>query len=122
MTSIMYLEDDSFLAESVGRYLETVGYDVAVHQRPEDGIDSMHHDRPQVLILDYDFGLMSPMTGADVAVIARSILPDTPIISFSGLDRSPEYRDANLYAEDGIYHIDKGDFGGLRDLLEALTT
>lgn len=122
MTTIMYLEDDKFLADSVGEYLRTVGYDTIVYQKPEDGIDALHNDQPQVLILDFDFGVQSRLSGADVAVIARSVLPDTPIISFSGLDRSPEYRDVNLYAEDGIYHVSKGDFGELRDLLEALTT
>ena len=121
MAIVMYLEDDGMLADSIGRYLETLGHEAVVHTNPADGLNEIAPDYPDVLITDYDFGLASSMTGADVAKLVRAVNKDTPIISFSGLDRAPEYADVGLFAEDGIHHISKDGFDDLRELLEALT-
>ena len=122
MHTIMYLDDSNELRESLSRYLEAIGYQVEAYASPAEGIEDLMQIDPAVLILDYDFGIQSSMTGADVAIIAKMALPDVPIVSFSGLERTEEYLDVGLYAELGIYHIEKSSFLELRELLDALTS
>ena len=74
--SIVYIEDDAKLARITARYLETHGFRVSVARNGRDGIQSVLHERPDVILLD----LMLPeMDGLEVCRQLRSRVA-TPII------------------------------------------
>jgi len=89
--SILVIEDDSFVRESMVSSLEAFGHTVAQAADGEEGLRALRAARPDLVITDY---LMPGITGAEVMLQARAIYPGIPLIIATGY--------ADMHAIDGV--------------------
>lgn len=87
--TILVVDDDVQLVESVTTLLESVGYDVSSAYRAEAGFELAKEERPDLILLDVMF---AGPPGPDGIEISRRIkqdpeLKDTPIVMLSGVKK-----------------------------------
>ncbi len=87
--SILVIDDDVQLVESVTTLLESVGYEVLSAYRAEAGFDLAKEKRPDLILLDVMF---AGPPGPDGIEVSRRIrkdpeLKDTPIVMLSGVKK-----------------------------------
>jgi CheY-like chemotaxis protein len=80
--SVLLVEDESLIAEMIGMALEDHGYAVSIAASASEALD--HLAAGAVDILFTDINLPGDMDGADLAVRAREMQPDLPVIYASG--------------------------------------
>jgi len=87
--SILVIDDDVQLVESVTTLLESVGYEVFSAYRSEAGFDLAKEKQPDLILLDVMF---AGPPGPDGIEISRRIkqdpeLKDTPVVMLSGVKK-----------------------------------
>lgn len=87
--SILVIDDDVQLVESVTTLLESVGYEVLSAYRAEAGFDLAKEKRPDLILLDVMF---AGPPGPDGIEVSRRIrkdpeLKDTPVVMLSGVKK-----------------------------------
>jgi len=75
------IDDDPDLRHTLTGALETLGFDVWEAGDGPSGLVLLKDRRPDVLLVDF---AMPGMNGAEVAVAARRLHPDLPILFASG--------------------------------------
>lgn len=80
---VLLVEDEALIAEMISIALEDRGYCVCVSANAEDALRHLASG-DTVDILFTDINLPGSMDGADLAVRARQIRPDLPVIFASG--------------------------------------
>ncbi len=85
--SVLLVEDDLRLAELVSRYLETQGFRVSIVSRGEQVVDRVHHDNPDLVILDLG------LPGEDGFAICRRLRPayTNPILILTARDNDIDH-------------------------------
>jgi signal transduction histidine kinase/CheY-like chemotaxis protein len=78
---LLLIDDDDNVRAALGEIFRTAGYRVIESGDGEAGLDLLETYKPAAAIIDF---LMPGMNGAQVARIARSLMPDLPIIFVSG--------------------------------------
>jgi signal transduction histidine kinase/CheY-like chemotaxis protein len=78
---LLLIDDDDDVRFILGELCRAVGYDVAEAENGLVGLKQLAEIRPDVAIVDF---MMPGMNGAEVAIKAREIRPDLPIIFVSG--------------------------------------
>ncbi|PHN25196.1 response regulator [Pseudomonas sp. ICMP 561] len=87
MTRIMLVEDDAALSELIASYLQRFEYNVAVINRGDRALESMHRLNPDLVILD----LMLPgLDGLHVCRQLRDEKPGLPILMLTARDQSDD--------------------------------
>lgn len=117
MATILYVEDDDGLRATICQVLSDWGHTVYGASTPADALESFGNDI-DVVITEYDFSWRSSITGVGLAVSLSRISPNTPVVIFSGLDRTQECIEAGVEC----HVIDKSDFGGLQEIIEAVAS
>ena len=87
--SILVIDDDVQLVESVTTLLESVGYEVLSSYRAEAGFDLAKEKQPDLILLDVMF---AGPPGPDGIEVSRRIrkdpeLKDTPVVMLSGVKK-----------------------------------
>lgn len=80
---ILLVEDEGLIAEMISLALEDKGYCVRISDNAEDALQHLASGEA-VDILFTDINLPGDMDGADLAVRAREMKPDLPVIFASG--------------------------------------
>jgi signal transduction histidine kinase/CheY-like chemotaxis protein len=78
---LLLIDDDDNVRAALGEIFRTAGYRVIESADGETGLDLLELYKPAAAIIDF---LMPGMNGAQVARIARTLMPDLPIIFVSG--------------------------------------
>jgi signal transduction histidine kinase len=78
---LLLIDDDDNVRAALGEIFRTAGYRVIESGDGETGLDLLERHKPSAAIIDF---LMPGMNGAQVARIARTLMPDLPIIFVSG--------------------------------------
>src|SRR4029077_17292134 len=78
---ILIVDDDSGVRQFLADSLESFGYAVLQAADGKAGLAILDTPRPDGMIVDY---AMPGMTGAEVATLAKSRMPDLPILFASG--------------------------------------
>lgn len=81
--SVLLVEDEGLIAEMISLALEDRGYRVCISDNADDALRLLASDEP-IDILFTDINLPGNMDGAVLAVKAREIRPDLPVIFASG--------------------------------------
>jgi DNA-binding response OmpR family regulator len=80
---VLLVEDEGLIAEMISLALEDRGYRVCISDNADDALRLLSSDEP-IDILFTDINLPGNMDGAVLAVKAREIRPDLPVIFASG--------------------------------------
>ncbi|MFZ6015978.1 MAG: response regulator transcription factor [Patescibacteria group bacterium] len=82
--SVLFIEDDAFLAQIYTKAFEDYGLDVSLMGNCEDGIKFLSREKPDIIILDL---LLPTMNGFEFIeqVRANEIWRDIPILVLSNL-------------------------------------
>lgn len=110
MTKVLLIDDDSLLLSMLGRLMEELGHTATLAHGEVDARREITEDTFDVIISDYDYGLMGTVNGVQLLDSMLDHIPDsTRLCIHSGL-----YRDVP-----GIYNfVLKGD---TEELLHQLT-
>jgi DNA-binding response OmpR family regulator len=83
-TSVLIIDDEYGLADIVAEVLVERGYAVRIAINGRQGMEYMHTERPDIVVLDV---MMPIMTGPEVLVAMRATkeLRDVPVIIMSAL-------------------------------------
>lgn len=86
--TVLVVDDDPAVLETLAQMLERVGAEVAPCQDPHDALTALQEDPDAwtVLVTDFD---MPVMNGAALARQARTICPDLPILLVTALPEEP---------------------------------
>lgn len=106
---ILYIEDNTTLAETIAGVFDKLGYNITLASTGEEGLRKYKGDET-VVITDRDLG--SGMNGDAVIRNIRDKKPGQPMIMFTDLNELPE--DARI---EGVTYVDKG---GIMELVTAV--
>jgi CheY-like chemotaxis protein len=79
--SVLVIDDDADLRTTLVGALEALGFDAREAASGPEGLDMLKASRPDILLVDF---AMPGMNGAEVAVAARALHPELPILFASG--------------------------------------
>ena len=79
--SVLVVDDDADLRTTLVGALEALGFDPWEAANGPEGLDILQRRQPDILLVDF---AMPGMNGAEVAVAARALHPDLPILFASG--------------------------------------
>jgi CheY-like chemotaxis protein len=97
---ILLVEDNEAACRSLGRLLESQGFEVTTVQTGEAALRALRDGRPpDVLLTDLQ---LPDLDGREVARHARGLDPAPRIIVITGWDLGPEYEDP---AASGFDHV-----------------
>jgi CheY-like chemotaxis protein len=80
---VLLVEDEGLIAEMISLALEDRGYCVSISDNAEDALERLVSGE-SVDLLFTDINLPGAMDGADLALRAREMKPDLPVIFASG--------------------------------------
>jgi CheY-like chemotaxis protein len=80
---VLLVEDEGLIAEMISLALEDRGYRVSIAATAEDALEHLEAGK-SVDLLFTDINLPGEMDGADLALKAREMRPDLPVIFASG--------------------------------------
>ena len=80
--TILVVEDNELVRETIARGLEDAGYTVVEAATAEDGLDAL--EGREINVLFTDIRLPGPMDGWRLAEKARALKPDLPVIYATG--------------------------------------
>ena len=84
MANVMVLEDDPCTQRALHDVAERLGHTVRSFSEPELAMEAIEHQRPDVLVTDWDLG--ARLSGIDVALHALAAGPSARIILITGND------------------------------------
>lgn len=84
MKTILIIDDDISLRETVSGYLEKQGYNVITAENGVAGCEMIERHQPDAMLVDLR---MPEMDGIEVLKVSRESAPDTPKIVISGVNR-----------------------------------
>lgn len=90
-TTVLTMEDDIVVRETLAAYLEDSGYDVIQAATGEEGMERFRQGGIDVVLLDWR---LPGLSGGDVLLSISETWPTIPVIVVSGTDRVPEVVDA----------------------------
>ena len=93
-SSIILVDDQADVLESIALLLRLDGHHVRPYTNGQDAIESAARDRPDVLITDLS---MAGMSGFDVAREMSRVAPGTPVIVLTGLGRDIPPEEAHAH-------------------------
>ena len=79
--SILIVEDEKVVADTLDQILAAHGYDIRVVYSAEDAADAITNWSPNLAILDV---MLPKMNGIEFAVVLKENLPDCHVLLFSG--------------------------------------
>jgi PAS domain S-box-containing protein len=79
--TVLVVDDDPDVRDFLGDSLEALGHKVHRAASGDEALALLSQERPDLALIDY---AMPGMHGADVARLAREILPDLPIVFVTG--------------------------------------
>jgi CheY-like chemotaxis protein len=79
--TVLVVDDDTDVRDFLGDSLEALGHTVHRAGGGEEALALLQHEQPDLALIDY---AMPGMHGADVARLARDILPGMPIVFVTG--------------------------------------
>ncbi|HET92052.1 MAG TPA: response regulator [Chloroflexi bacterium] len=87
--TILVVDDDVQLVDTVKTLLESVGYEVAYAYQTEKGMDLAEEIRPDLILLDVMFAGPPGPDGIEVSrrLHENPVLRDTPVIILSGVKK-----------------------------------
>ena len=84
MCDVLLLDDDALVLMTLAESLRDAGFEVGQARTADEAADLLIHcNPPQMLVADLDLG--NGEGGREVAISARALQPDLPIIFISGL-------------------------------------
>jgi CheY-like chemotaxis protein len=86
--SILVIDDDAAVRETVQQILETAGYGVTCAEDGERGLEVFRAHRPDLVVTDL---MMPKREGIETMLMVRRELTDAPIIVISGGARLVNY-------------------------------
>lgn len=89
MKSILLVDDDALLRESVREHLTLAGYSVAEAEGADDAVGLLSRNHFDLMITDV---VMPGMNGNDLVNGVRRSFPDLPILAISGGSRTMNAR------------------------------
>ncbi len=84
--SLLYVEDEAATREQVSRVLSTRGYQLAVAENGQQGLDAFHEHAPDIILTDI---MMPHLNGLEMARAIRAASPEMQIVcmtAFSDTD------------------------------------
>ncbi len=103
--SILVVDDESAMLDTVRILLKNSGFDVTVAQGGRAGLDALDKAQPHIVLSDIR---MSGVTGIDVLKAAREKDPDVPVILMTA---QAELRTAIEAVNQGAFHYIQKPFG-----------
>jgi len=96
--SILVIDDDDDIRDTLAEVLEEIGYSVATASQGSEALDLLHEVNPQVILLDLNMPVMS---GAEFRAAQRRdpALRQIPTIVMTAVDRLPD-RTADFACEE----------------------
>jgi DNA-binding NtrC family response regulator len=79
--SILIVEDEKVVADTLGQILASHGYEIRVFYSAEDAVETIANRSPNLAILDV---MLPKMNGIEFAVVLKENLPDCHVLLFSG--------------------------------------
>jgi len=79
--SILIVEDEKVVADTLGQILASHGYEIRVVYSAEDAVETIANWSPNLAILDV---MLPKMNGIEFAVVLKENLPDCHVLLFSG--------------------------------------
>ncbi len=79
--SLLVIDDDDAVRSVLVEALRSAGYEVAEARDGPSGLDALKHLQPSAAIIDF---IMPGMNGAEVARLARLVMPRLPVVFVSG--------------------------------------
>jgi DNA-binding NtrC family response regulator len=79
--SILIVEDEKVVADTLGQILAAHGYDIRIVYSAEDAVDTIASWSPNLAILDV---MLPKMNGLEFAVVLKENLPECHVLLFSG--------------------------------------
>jgi DNA-binding NtrC family response regulator len=79
--SILIVEDEKVVADTLGQILASHGYEIRVFYSAEDAVETIANWSPNLAILDV---MLPKMNGIEFAVVLKENLPDCHVLLFSG--------------------------------------
>lgn len=80
--SVFVVDDESVIASTLAAILNVSGYRATAFQTAEAAIQAAESEHPDILVTDV---WMPAMTGIDLAIRFKSLLPKCKVLLFSGL-------------------------------------
>lgn len=97
MKSILLIDDDQDLSDTIKSVLEYAGYHVSLSHDPKDGIEMVKKKKPDLILMDV---MLPGMNGAEAVKILKSepIIKDIPVIFLTALVSNEE----EVLGQDGL--------------------
>lgn len=87
---ILIVDDDKIILRTLSLTLQREGYETALAENPEQALDFVRHDVPELVIMDMNFtGGTSGREGLELLRKMRIFVPDTPIMLISAWGTIP---------------------------------
>ena len=85
---ILIIEDDTDLIAAIAKILENKGYTAICAYDPEEGLEKLNQDKPDLIILDVMFGSKGETKGFDFAQKLRyeKQFSDIPILMMTAIN------------------------------------
>lgn len=80
---VLIVDDEPDVLETLAELVAAGGYDVVTHTSFEEARKDITNDPPDILVTDVRLGAFN---GLQLAVLMRSLRPDTPIVVLSAYD------------------------------------
>ena len=86
MPSILIVDDEKMIRESLGAFLTAHGYEVVTAATPDEAMETTARSTPDLAIVDWI--LHDEINGIELATMLREISSELPILLVSGLPAS----------------------------------
>ncbi|MBS1494860.1 MAG: response regulator [Bacteroidetes bacterium] len=79
---VLLVEDDKYMNLTLSGFLQEEGYDIVSATSAQEALDKVHDNNKvySLVILDYNLGNLSGMTGLDILQRMKSVNPDVKSI------------------------------------------
>lgn len=98
---ILLVDDDLQVAESIAAYLERLGAEVAICERPDEALETVREDPGMWSLMLSDYN-MPGMNGGQLAKAAREADPKLPVLIITALARKLSDPNLNETTIDGL--------------------
>lgn len=118
MKKILVVDDEAGVRDTLGRFLRSLGYDVAFAADGLQGLEAARAALPDLMVLDVD---MPRMTGIELCAVLKTdeATRRVPVLFLTASDQMGAAEDALSKGADG-YLAKPVDFARFKAKLEAL--